>query len=661
MTRTKLFVATAVAAAFALFPAGTAMADVSDGLTYVKQGGHIMVTGCDGGVGSCANPLVIPSTIEGLPVAEIGSGAFQRASFSAITLPSTLTAIRSNAFEEASNISSIVIPEGVTEIDSDAFHKATKLASVSLPSTLTYLGDEAFYQAFSLTNITLPSGLTYLGSGAFATTLSLTGITIPDSVTSILPYTFAGSAISSVTLPSGLTGLPEGAFQGASNLTSVTIPATVESLGNNVFRYDTKLADVYFQGNAPSLGGHVFSGTASRARANLATTALTGFGYNGERFGDLVVSGGLDRFTYSNAGDHIVITGCVGGLGSCPDPLVIPDTLEGLPVTEIGARAFAGAWFAAVTLPSTLTTISGNAFEGAGSLTSIAIPEGVTTIGSDVFHAAGNLESVTLPSTLTSLGDEAFYGAHRLTAVTLPAGLTYLGNGAFADTWALTAITIPGSVSAILPYTFAGSGISSVTLSEGLTFISEGAFQGVRNLTSVTIPATVGGLGNNAFRYDSKLADVYFEGNAPGLSNNVFAGTATGAKAHLSSTSLTGYGYNGYSFGGLIVTGGTSRPIPRLTAGVGLTRNFLTKVTTLVVRAQSDQTYAASSLTRLEYWNHTNRPKDSAAPRRGFLLTYQPITTLRAGQVAFWVRVKDSTGSWSRWYRTRFKPGIFGW
>jgi hypothetical protein len=100
---------------------------------------------------------------------------------------------------------------------------------------------------------------------------------------------------------------------------------------------------------------------------------------------------------------------------------------------------------------------------------------------------------------------------------------------------------------------------------------------------------------------------------------------------------------------------------PRLTSLVGLRVNPRTKVSTLVLKAASDTSQGDNPLTKLEYWNHTNRPKDSAAPKPSFVRAYAPTVSLRPGQVAFWVRVKDSKGKWSIWYRTRFKPGGTGW
>jgi hypothetical protein len=100
---------------------------------------------------------------------------------------------------------------------------------------------------------------------------------------------------------------------------------------------------------------------------------------------------------------------------------------------------------------------------------------------------------------------------------------------------------------------------------------------------------------------------------------------------------------------------------PRLLAKIGLTVNAKTKVTTLTLKASADRSKGANSVTKVEYWNHAVRPSNTAAARAGFVVAYATTVKLRANQVAFWVRVKDSKGKWSGWYRTRFKPNAIGW
>ena len=69
--------------------------------------------------------------------------------------------------------------------------------------------------------------------------------------------------------------------------------------------------------------------------------------------------------------------------------LVIPDTIEGQPVTSIDDYG---------------------AFSGCTNLTSVTIGNNVTNIGAAAFHAATGLISVIIPDSVISIGSRAFRG-----------------------------------------------------------------------------------------------------------------------------------------------------------------------------------------------------------------------------------------------------------
>ncbi len=172
------------------------------------------------GLGTYAElDLVIPSTYKGLPVTEIGDGAFDSdknpamLNVKSVTIPNSVTSIGSGAFSGRSSLTSIEIPNSVTSIGSGAFSFCTSLTSVTIGDSVTSIGDSAFDECDSLTSVTIPDSVTSIGSSAFSFCTSLTSIVIPDSVTSI------GNS----------------AFYSCDSLTSVTIPNSVTSIGNSAF------------------------------------------------------------------------------------------------------------------------------------------------------------------------------------------------------------------------------------------------------------------------------------------------------------------------------------------------------------------------------------------------------------------------------------------
>jgi len=114
----------------------------------------------------------------------------------------------------------------------------------------------------------------------------------------------------------------------------------------------------------------------------------------------------IDDLTYTVNGDTITITDCnISASGE----LVIPDTIDGLPVTVIGEKAFSECEnLTTVIIASTVTTIGVSAFERCESLSSINIPNSVVGIADSTFERCESLTSITIPDSVTSIGKGAF-------------------------------------------------------------------------------------------------------------------------------------------------------------------------------------------------------------------------------------------------------------
>ena len=141
--------------------------------------------------------------------------------------------------------------------------------------------------------------------------------------------------------------------------------------------------------------------------------------------------------------------------------VVIPDEIEGLPVTSIG----------------------GSAFSACGGLNSITIPDSVTSIGDGAFAGCLNLNSVTILDSVTSIGEGAFMVCPRLTSINIPDSVTSIGGGAFVDCSMLTSITIPDSVTSIGAYAFGDcSNLTSITIPQAFHSEDEASRLGLDKL-----------------------------------------------------------------------------------------------------------------------------------------------------------------------------------
>ena len=238
--------------------------------------------------------------------------------------------------------------------------------SIVIPSTVKRIGASAFRGCGSLDGqVVIPCSVQEIGAFAFFDCFGLTGsLTIPGSVRSIgqSAFAFCEGMTGSLTLPAGIS-LGSRCFQGAGFTGSITIPASM-SLGANVF-VGTKL---HITWEAPAFTGEV-------------------------------------------SGDAVTLTGWNGPLNA---GLTLPATLNGRPVTAIGADAFASIGLQGpVTIPGSIAVIGENAFRSNPGVTSLQLNPGVETIGAYAFGGCSGLTgTIYLPRTAVNVADTAFSGVN---------------------------------------------------------------------------------------------------------------------------------------------------------------------------------------------------------------------------------------------------------
>ena len=208
------------------------------------------------------------------------------------------------------------------------------------------------------------------------------------------------------------------------------------------------------------------------------------------------------RGTYPNITYYTVYTASIST--NTTGAVTIPDTLGGCPVVSLGHDAMKGCRkITSLTLPNSITNISGGAFYGCVGLTDVhidnlsmlyngivfqgdfanpfdsgtyslehnadlyvagtvvkevIIPEGVTEINDYAFCCWPNLTKIVLPHSVTNIGKKAFYNCLGLHTVELPPNLSSIGESAFAGCYNIVHVSIPSSVKTIGEGAFSGCG-----------------------------------------------------------------------------------------------------------------------------------------------------------------------------------------------------------
>ena len=421
-----------------------------------------------------------------------------------LTIPESITVIKSNVFSGASCLTSVTIPNTVTSIYSRAFYNCIGLQCVLIPSTVTFIASEAFYMVGSIIYNGPATGSpwgarsvggfvdgdliysdnteTYLiGCNQLASEVSL-----PNTVTTIGPQAFLNCGqLTSITIPNSVTTIGQQAFLNCEQLTSITIPNSVTEIGSGAFSGCKNLEEI----SIPFVGGSASATSQS---------SITQFGYI---FGTDIYDG-----VYITQGHNA---------GTC-----IPRGLRHVNITG-GEKIFHYA------------------FEGCSMLHSVTIPESIKYIGNDAFSSCTRLNSVNytgsvaqwcnitfgnsasnplvrahalyinenlvtdlvIPDTTTKINAYAFQGASCLMSVSFSPAVDTIGSYAFSGCSGLIGmLDIPNTMTRIESYAFQNcNSISSLRLGDSIAYIGSNAFYGCSLIQEVTIPNSLITIGSNAF------------------------------------------------------------------------------------------------------------------------------------------------------------------
>ena len=161
---------------------------------------------------------------------------------------------------------------------------------------------------------------------------------------------------------------------------------------------------------------------------------------------------GADGCTYSYIDEAGVAF--ITDIEGCDDP-VVPHTLDGLPVVQVGTGTAMtdAARFQTIRFPFTLQSVGPQAFQNATALTEVDLPDLVWIVAARAFENATSLASIDLGQVRTIEG-LAFSGAGQVTDLVLPASLTDVEDTAFGNMPSLRTVLVEGRADALKKHTF---------------------------------------------------------------------------------------------------------------------------------------------------------------------------------------------------------------
>ena len=470
----------------------------------------------------------------------IGDYAFNDCSgFTTVTIPEHVKKIGDNAFSNCANMHTILISNGVELIGNDAFAKCARLDTVILNShaivsrdynsqrhvsslfgqqvkeyrigeSVTRIGNCAFEDCRTLLSVKIANSVTEIGKNAFHNCVSLMALAVPQSVTTIRQNAFGqvpniiysgaetgrvGGARSvngfvdgllvyadesrtallacsalrkgEVIIPESVTEIGNGTFYLCEDLTSITIPQNVVTIADSAFWNCIRLTSLAVPATVASIGKAAFHQLPNVAYAGAAT---------GKPWEARCVNGTVDGWlVYSGSG-------------------------------KTNIKACSAAATGAIEIPSSVTTISQQAFSGCNGINSLSWSPNITSVAKDAFEGCTGLEALYISdlnawckTTFTTAASNPLCFAHNLylddelvESLVIPSGITTVKTNTFYGGTCFRELKIHNAVTTIQSNAFANcSQLNKLSLSSAMKTFGEGAFAGCTGLHEVTNPQSV--------------------------------------------------------------------------------------------------------------------------------------------------------------------------
>lgn len=260
-------------------------------------------------------------------------------------------------------------------IPRNAFYLSTeksKLTTVIHPSNLKAIGRSAYNLCSGLQNVNLPSGLNNIGILAFYNCRSLASVVIPEGVEVVDTNTFRNCVkLTSVSIPASVRKINATAFMQCSELSQVTFPlnSNLEEIGFYAF------------GLCPKLVNFTMPSTVRR----VANVAFLGTG---------VVLDIPANHPYLATINGVLYDKALTRLLYCPASIV-----------------------GRVDIPSSVTSIAGDAFYNCSGMDSVTMPSSLRVIEDWAFENCTGLKTMVIPASVEQIWAFAFYNCSGLKAI----------------------------------------------------------------------------------------------------------------------------------------------------------------------------------------------------------------------------------------------------
>ena len=310
---------------------------------YIENNCEVIITGLKEGVSDTS--IVIPETINGMPVTAIGAKAFEFTSITDIKIGENIREIEGTAFYRCEKLSSVTWNCKCNVIPAFCFYGCTKLKKIDF-SIIKKVGQYAFYKS-GLQEVCLPENIEVVSARAFGGCSELHSVTWNCTCDVIPQFCFALCSNLTNFDFSGIKKIENHAFS-RSGLQEACLPENIECISEWTFSECSKLQFVEWNCKYDAIPAYCFS----------KCSKLTQFDLSG--------------------------------------------------IKKMGTKAFEKSGLQEICLPENIECISEGAFNECSELHSVTWHCQCDVVPTDCFYKCVNLKAFDF-STIKEVGKHAFY------------------------------------------------------------------------------------------------------------------------------------------------------------------------------------------------------------------------------------------------------------
>jgi hypothetical protein len=446
--------------------------------------------------------VVIPQTIDGLPVRRMWRGFGGRTDVRSVTFPDTVFELGYGVFEGCKFLFEVHLPESLETIEWAAFYGCSSLETVSIPKNVSRIDDHAFGGCLSLNRIEVAAENPHFSS--------VDGVLLDKEEKVLLLYPMGREG--PYVMPDSVETIGEGVFRSCDLLTQITLSPKITKVTYGTFSYLKSLQNVRIGAGVERIEPDAFNycpniSSISVDPANSFYSSSDGVLFNKEK---------------------TKLIRCPAGFTGT---FIVPSS-----VVTIGSSAFSRCHrLSSVKISHGVLSIGSYAFASCSELRQVMIPESVGVIGSYAFRECSSLVDLFVPNGVREIQTGAFSQCMSLERVEVGASVAFIGEGAFGGCSSLMAFRVAAANTAyrsfedvlydkvmrsLLMCPQGKAGV--VSIPDGVLEIRDGAFSGCMSVTSIEIPDSVRSIGKSAFAACDGLVSIEIPKNVASIGEHAF-------------------------------------------------------------------------------------------------------------------------------------------